>query len=189
MWQALSTNWVRRSGRYRARALLLAAGLAVAVASPPAAAAEAERVKIALFDFELRDTSGGGGIIGPDPIDVEHLAKSTEEARRMLSESGLYTVVDTGSVADEVIAAGGVQHCRGCDGRLARELGADQSMVGLINRVSRTEYTLKIVVRDAQTGETLSEGFTGLRLGANYAWPRGVIWLLKQWLSPAPSAE
>jgi hypothetical protein len=38
---------------------------------------------------------------------------------------------------------------------------------------------LQILVRDAQTGAVLSNNFTGLRMGANYAWPRGVKWLME----------
>ncbi len=96
----------------------------------------------------------------------------------MLSASGRYSVVETGSVADEVSSAGGIQQCKGCDGPLAKKLGADQSMVGVVTRVNRTEYTLQILVRDAQTGAVVSNDFTGLRMGANYAWPRGVKWLM-----------
>jgi hypothetical protein len=145
----------------------------------PSGAADPGPVKIAVFDFELNDASAGGGIIGRDAIDTENLGKSTEEARRMLSASGRYSVLDTSSVASEVIAAGGIQHCNGCDGPLATKLGADQSMVGVLTRVNRTEYTLQILVRDAQTGAVLSNNFTGLRMGANYAWPRGVKWLME----------
>jgi Protein of unknown function (DUF2380) len=143
-----------------------------------AAAAEPGPVKIAVFDFELNDASAGGGIIAQDAIDIENLRESTEEARRMLSASGRYSIVETGSVASEVNSAGGIQHCKGCDGPLARKLGADQSMVGVVTRVNRTEYTLQILVRDAQTGAVVSNDFTGLRMGANYAWPRGVKWLM-----------
>ena len=75
-------------------------------------------------------------------------------------------------------AAGGVRSCNGCEGRLAGSLDADQSMAGIVTRVSRTEYTLQIVVRDARTGAIVSDSFTGLRMGANYAWPRGVKWLM-----------
>jgi hypothetical protein len=45
-------------------------------------------------------------------------------------------------------------------------------------RVSRTEYTLQIIVRDARTGAILSNAFSGLRMGANYAWPRAVTSML-----------
>jgi hypothetical protein len=149
-----------------------------ALSTPPSRATEPKPVAIAVFDFELNDASAGGGIIGPDSIDTENLRESTEQARRMLSASGRYRIVDTGSVAADVTSAGGIQHCKACDGPLARKLGADQSMVGVITRVNRTEYTLQILVRDAQTGAVVSNNFTGLRMGANYAWPRGVKWLM-----------
>jgi hypothetical protein len=71
-------------------------------------------------------------------------------------------------------AAGVIRHCNGCEGPLAGVLGAEQSLVGIITRITRTEYTLQILVRDARTGKVLSNDFTGLRMGANYSWPRGV---------------
>jgi hypothetical protein len=147
-----------------------------------------EPVSIAVFDFELNDTSAGGGIIAQDATDTESLAASTDEARRMLSASGLYSVVDISGVAAEVNAARGLQDCDGCEAPLAQKLGAHQSMLGVVNRVSRTEYTLHIYIRDAESGEVLSTGSTPLRLGANYAWPRGVKWLLERFL-PAPAEK
>ena len=152
-----------------------AAGLAAAVAvfaTQPFAAAEVEPTRIAVFEFELKDTSAGGGVIAADAIDTENLKKSTDEARRVLSESGRYSVVDTSSVAGEVTSAGGIQACDGCDGPLATRLGADQSMVGVVTRVSRTEFTLQILIREAEPGEVVFSDFSGLMLGANYAWPR-----------------
>src|SRR5262245_16175825 len=171
---------------------VLAASAAVALslfAVQSSEAADPGQVKIAVFDFELNDASAGGGIIAQDATDTENLGKSTEEARRMLSASGRYSIIDTGSVAGEVISAGGIQHCNGCDGPLARKLGADQSMVGVLTRVHRTEFTLQILVRDAQTGAVVSNNFTGLRMGANYAWPRGVKWLMENRILSTPRAE
>ena len=166
----------------------MAAALTVFVIQP-SKAAEPGLVKIAVFDFELDDRSAGGGIIGQDAIDTENLRKSTEEARRMFSASDRYSIVDTGSVAGEVISAGGIQHCNGCDGPLAKKLGADQSMIGVFTRVSRVEYTLQILVRDTQTGAVVSNNFTGLRMGANYAWPRGVKWLMNNRILSAQRKE
>jgi hypothetical protein len=62
-------------------------------------------------------------------------------------------------------------------------------MVGVFTRVSRTEYTLQILVRDAQTGAVVSNASTGLRMGANYSWPRGVKWLMDNRILPAQRAE
>jgi len=169
-----------------------AAGLAAAVATfatPAFAAAEVEPTKIAVFEFELKDTSAGGGVIAADAIDTENLEKSTDEARRVLAESGRYSVVDTSSVAGEVSSAGGIQACNGCDAPLATRLGADQSMVGVITRVSRTEFTLQILIREAETGEVVFSDFSGLMLGANYAWPRIAKRLVSNSLQPEQSAQ
>jgi hypothetical protein len=161
---------------HRAFAASLVVALTV-LAIEPSRAAEPGPVKIAVFDFELEDKSAGGGIIAQDAIDTENLKLSTQEARRMLSASGRYTIVDAGASAGEAVS-GGIRNCNGCEAPLAKTLGADQSMAGVFARVNRTEYTLQIVVRDTQTGELVTSHFTGLRMGANYAWPRGVKWLM-----------
>jgi hypothetical protein len=164
---------------YRALAAGVAAvSIVFTIEARPCTAADP--IKIAVFDFELNDRSAGGGVIAQDEIDTENLRKSTEEARRMLAASGRYGIVDTSSVAASVTSAGGIQHCNGCEGPLARQLGAAQSMVGIVTRVNRTEYALQILVRDAETGAVLSNEFTGLRMGANYAWPRGVKWAMER---------
>jgi len=155
----------------------IGSALIAALALSPAASA-ASPVKIAVFDFELSDRSAGGGVVAQDAIDAENLKAATALARQMLAASGRYEVVDTQKAGGEVAATGGIRSCSGCEAGLAQSLGADRSMAGLITRVNRTEYTLQFVVRDAQTGAVLSNDFTGLRMGANYAWPRGVRWLM-----------
>ena len=37
-----------------------------------------------------------------------------------------------------------------------------------------------IKVVDAGTGTPVAAGYTGLRMGANYAWPRGAKWLMER---------
>ncbi len=69
--------------------------------------------------------------------------------------------------------------CSGCVGPITKKLGADQAVIGTVTRISRTEYTMLIQVFDAATGEPVSRYFTGLRMGADYSWPRGAKWLMK----------
>lgn len=140
----------------------------------PLRAAEPETVKIAVFEFELDDRSASDGVVEADAADAEYLKAATETARGLLADSGRYSIVDAAGATDALASAGGVRHCSGCESRLAAELGADRSMAGIVTRITRTEYTLQIVVRNARTGMLLSNDFTGLRMGANYSWPRGV---------------
>jgi uncharacterized protein DUF2380 len=165
----------------RRRFILAVGGIAALLATvfrPLHADEPVPAVKIALFAFELDDRSAAGGLIARDAIDEENLNKATAEARKALAASGRFAVVDTAPVASELASAGGGRSCEGCEAGLGRKLGADRSMIGLFARVSRTEYTLQIIVRDARTGVVLSNAFSGLRMGANYAWPRAVASLI-----------
>ena len=44
---------------------------------------------------------------------------------------------------------------------------------------SMTEYVVQLQVRDARSGEVVAKYSTGLRMGANYSWSRGVRSLMK----------
>lgn len=135
---------------------------------------DAPQTSIAVFDFELDDRSAGGGIIAQDDNDAKYLKEATAQAQSLLAASGRYSLVDATSLKSEIAAAQGVLNCRGCEVALARKLGAREAAIGVITRVNRTEYTLFVRVTDVDSGKVLSSDFTGLRMGANYSWPRGV---------------
>ena len=62
---------------------------------------------------------------------------------------------------------------------LRRSSGADQDMVGVVTKISMTEYTVTVQISDAHNGAVISSLSTGLRIGADYSWVRGVTWLMK----------
>src|SRR6185369_5574011 len=138
----------------RAIALILAPAI-VLVAFAPAAAAETAApspVKMAVFPFELEDFSAGAAYVPPDDIDREQLRLSTEEARRLIAASGRYQLVDVSAVNDPAAKAGNLRNCEGCEAKIAAVLDADQSMIGIVARISRTEYALTYKVRDVRSG-------------------------------------
>ena len=69
--------------------------------------------------------------------------------------------------------------CDGCDAAIAQQLGAEQSFVGVVKRITRTEYTVRYQIRDASTGAVISSADSGLRMGADYSWSRGAVRLIK----------
>jgi len=158
-----------------APAIVLSA-LAVAGAAETAALSP---TKIAVFPFEMEDFSAAAGYIPPDEIDREQLRLSTEEARRLIAESGRYQLVDVGAVNAEAAKAGKLRDCDGCEARIAAGLGADQSMIGIVTRVSRTEYAVTYKIRDIRSGAIVDTEQTDLRMGANVAWSRGARWLIQ----------
>ena len=152
-------------------AALAAAGAAETVAPSP--------IKMAVFPFELEDSSGAAGYVPPDDIDREQLRLSAEEARRLIAASGRYQLVDVSAVNDQAAKAGKLRDCDGCEARIAAGLDADQSMIGIVTRVSRTEYAVTYRIRDARSGTIVAVEQTDLRMGANVAWSRGARWLIQ----------
>ena len=59
-----------------------------------------------------------------------------------------------------------LRDCNGCEAAIALKLGADQSFVGVVRRISRTEYTLRFQIRDAHTGALVIARQSDLRIGA-----------------------
>jgi hypothetical protein len=141
------------------------------LAAPPAPAS----VRLALYPFALEDSSAGAGAVDETESDAKGLTDATEAVRQLLSKCGRYRLVDVGAGAMAQPKDG----CGDCDLRLARELGADQSLAGVVRRISRTEYTISFQVRDVGTGALIAAGDSGLRMGANYSWGRGAVRLVR----------
>jgi len=162
-------------------ALILVPAIALAVHAAAGAADTAvpAPIKMAVFPFELEDFSAAAAYVAPDDIDREQLRLSTEEARRLIAASGRYQLVDVDAVADPAAKAGKLRDCDGCDARIAAGLNADQSMIGIVTRITRMEYAVTYKIRDARSGAMVDVKQTDLRMGANVAWSRGARWLIE----------
>lgn len=145
----------------------------------PKSAAAPATIKLAVFPFELEDFSAAGSLIPPDDIDREQLRLATEEARRLIAQSARYQVIALDDADGEAAKAHKLRDCEGCDAPIAAARGADQSMIGIVTRISRTEYAVTYKIRDAHTGAPVAVEQTDVRMGANYAWSRGARWLIE----------
>ena len=161
-----------------------------AMAMLAAASATAQPSKdIVVFDFEMMDSSAGAGIIPADDLDAKYLAEATEVAKTYLQAQGAYKIVDTKPASAEIAKAGTLLNCNGCEAKIASKLGGELAMTGIVNRISRTEYEMLIKVVDAGSGAGVAAGYTGLRMGANYSWPRGAKWLMERRVMAGLSAK
>ncbi|RRI01338.1 DUF2380 domain-containing protein [Mesorhizobium tamadayense] len=161
----------------RIRTLTLLTTL-LAVTCVSANAQQVKPTSIEVFPFELEDKSAGAGIIPPDEHDRRYLSESAQVAKDMLSQSGRFAVIDEPAGNVQSAAPHGLRNCGGCEGKIARQHGASLALLGVVTRVNRTEHTMFIRILDAETGKPVSQGFSDLRMGANYAWPRSAKWLM-----------
>jgi hypothetical protein len=164
-----------------AASLLCAAALAIL----PARAEAPAPVRLAVFDFEFEDGSAGAG---PEqaPADTARLTEVTTEVRRLFARSGRYNLVDVGGADAADAKAHTLRICNRCDAAIAVKLGAEQSFVGVVKRITRTEYVVRFQIRDTRTGDIVSVADSGLRMGADYAWSRGAVRLIKDRLLEVP---
>jgi hypothetical protein len=152
---------------------------AVALLPLSATAATPDPVKLAIFDFEFEDISAAASAGEIAASDSQHLADVTNSVRDLFEKTGGYSLVDVDGTDAAEVKAGTLRTCDGCDAAIARQLGAEQSFVGVVKRITRTEYTVRYQIRDASTGEVLSSADSGLRMGADYSWSRGAVRLIK----------
>ena len=116
--------------------------LCAAALSPLSTAASTpDPVKLAIFDFEFEDMSAAASADGLTASDSQYLAEVTKSVRDLFAQSGRYSLVDVGSADAAEVEARTLRKCDGCDAAVAQQLGAEQSFVGVVKRITRTGRT------------------------------------------------
>src|SRR6202171_1075897 len=100
------------------------------------APARADPPKVAVFDFELVDTSLQGEVEGARADEQGRLMRTGDQMRKALAESANSVLLD---IARFNAAAHGShwQACGGCDVQYAQQLGADLCLPGGGQKVSK----------------------------------------------------
>jgi Protein of unknown function (DUF2380) len=158
--------------------LILVAGLASgeALAAPPP--------RLALFPFELVDSSLQGEKRGVDPADRARLAMIQDQLRAALAASERYQLVDTTPAAAAIEAAGRLWSCNGCELTIAQKLDADLALVGWVQKVSNLILNLNVVVRDAATRAPVLAGSVDIRGDTDESWRHAMSYLIRHRLLP-----
>ncbi|HTZ71867.1 MAG TPA: DUF2380 domain-containing protein [Acetobacteraceae bacterium] len=130
-------------------------------------------IRIVVFPFELDDFSAGAAAGVTNPVDRGQIEAATAAARAALVKTGRYTLVDADKHQTDAL-----RDCNGCEAAIARQLGAQQSLLGVVRRISQTEYEVRFAIRDAASGKIIASADSGLRMGAAYSWDRGARQLI-----------
>jgi hypothetical protein len=157
------------------RALLLLTMMWFGVGALPGWAADRA---VAVFDFELIDTSLEGEMKGPQAAEQARLARTGDQLRRRLAESGRFTLVDMAPVQRQAHASN-LQACGGCDTRLARQVGAELAITGTVQKVSNLILNMSIYVREAATGRPVAAVNADMRGNTDESWSRTLDWLVR----------
>jgi len=152
----------------------------------------ADLPKVAVFDFELIDTSLQGEVQGPRADEQQRLAHAAEQLRSALQDSGRFRVVDIGPVNDAAHHSN-LQACGGCDVKLASDIGADLAITGTVQKVSNLILNMNIYLRDVHSGKPVAAMTADMRGNTDDSWIRTMAWLIRnRLLAPnygAPQAQ
>jgi hypothetical protein len=146
----------------------------------------AQPLKAAIFGFELLDTSAEGARTGERADQANRLALATAELKWLLEASGQIVEVDTTAQAATIAKGAPLFKCNGCERNIARDLGADVSILGLVQKTSNLILSFKVEVRDVRSGKLLRGGQVDIRGNTDEMWLRGVRFLVKNRLTDPP---
>ncbi len=162
---------------------IVALALGIAIAPVLARDATPAPVRIAVFDFEIEDLSPSAALVSKPTASATTMEKVSNAAREELTQSGLYLVIDASKVDAKPVADKTLRDCAGCEAGIAQQLGAQQSLIGLVRKVTQTDYYVMIRIRDARTGKILDQeeaNFAGDEAG----WASGVRMLIRHQVLP-----
>ena len=143
----------------------------------PAHAAEPPR--LAVFDFEMIDTSLQGEVYGPRPDEHDRLLRTGEQLRKELGESGKFQIIDIAPV-DAAAHQSNLQACGGCDVRLAQQLNVDLEITGVVQKVSNLILNINVYLRDVHTGRLVTLASADMRGNTDESWSRATRYLIRE---------
>lgn len=147
-------------------------------------AANAAERRVAVFEFELIDTSLESSTTALRTDEQARLHLISDQLRQRLATSGHFFVVDIAPVAAEA-RANNLHGCNGCDASLAQKLGADLAITGLVRKVSMLILSMSLHVREASTGRVVAVVNADFRGSTDESWSRALDWLLRNRLLTA----
>ena len=150
----------------------------MALVAMPALAAEK---KVAVFDFELIDTSLEGEINGVNPAQTARLVTMAPRLRADIDAEPDIAVLDIGDRAAQPKDRP-FSKCDSCAIDLGKELGADIVITGTVQKVSNLILNINAYGHEVATGKLVAQGSADIRGNTDEMWGRGIQALWKNTL-------
>lgn len=139
----------------------------------------AEPPRLAVFDFEMIDTSLPGQVYGPRADEHDRLLRVGDQLRKELGDSGKFQIVDIAPV-NAAAHQSNLQACGGCDLKLAQQVNADLEITGVVQKVSNLILNINVYLRDVHTGRLLTVASADMRGNTDESWSRTTRYLIRE---------
>jgi hypothetical protein len=135
--------------------------------------------KLAVFDFEMIDTSLEAEMRVKRPDEQQRLVKVGDQIRKELGDSGRFQIIDIAPV-NAAAHQSNLQACGGCDVKLAQQLGADLEITGVVQKVSNVILNINVYLRDVPTGRLIAAASADMRGNTDESWSRAMHYLVRE---------
>jgi hypothetical protein len=133
----------------------------------------------AIFPVELWDTSGEG----VKPGQAERLKLATDKLTELLEKTGRYRSVDLASFAARIAATEPRYNCNGCWLGVARDAGAELTVLAVVHKVSTLISSVDLYVADVASGEYIAHVDAQFRGDDDRAYVRAFEFLINERLN------
>ena len=113
------------------------------------------------------------------PDEQERLVKVGDQLRKELGESGKFRILDIAPV-NAAAHQSNLQACGGCDVKLAKQLGADLEITGVVQKVSNLILNINVYLRDVHTGRLVTAVSADMRGNTDESWSRATRYLIRE---------
>jgi len=135
-----------------------------------------EKLKVALFGFELVNTS----LQPTTDAEKQRLIVVGDTLTQMLAGSGRYEVVLlSDALKQKIERSAKITGCNGCQIEWAREAGADLAVWGTVQKVSNLILNENVYIDDARSGSRYFSQSVDIRGNTDESWVRGMRYLLR----------
>lgn len=133
---------------------------------------------VAFFGLRFIDMSTEGAINGARTDETIRTEMATDLVAKDMVARG-FTLTPIDPIADQLKTINNPADCNGCDTALAAKLGADYALTGEVRKISNLILSLKLNLRDADSGQTVRAGTVDIRGNTDETWQRGFSYLMR----------
>lgn len=134
--------------------------------------------KVAFLGLTFLDTSTEGAYNGIRADETKRLALLEALIEDRFRKEGL-VLMDLAPISETLKNTVNPANCYGCEVRMAKTLGADFVLVGVVQKVSNLILSMNLVMRDVETGEVARARVVDIRSNTDQSWTRGMNYILK----------